>query len=157
MNKLPSRRAMLAGAPAVAAAALAGGTIANAVGIGMAKADEVDPIFALIEAYDQAASRELVLYREASRLEEMLPKEQRTWSVHFGCGDDGRWPPEGCTDTPNGSMRNSLSARRAIRISDQMLALLTAAPTTIDGVAALLERLDAATFREEQDLDERTR
>ena len=34
-----------------------------------------------------------------------------------------------------------------------MLALLTTAPTTIEGAAALLERLHAATFPEEQDHD----
>jgi hypothetical protein len=46
---IPSRRALLAGAPVAAAAALAGGTIANAVAISMAKAGEVDPVFAAIE------------------------------------------------------------------------------------------------------------
>jgi hypothetical protein len=42
MNTNQSRRALLAGAPAVAAAALAGGTVANAVAIGMVKADGLD-------------------------------------------------------------------------------------------------------------------
>ena len=37
---IPTRRALLAAAPAVAAAALAGGTVANAVAIGMAKAGQ---------------------------------------------------------------------------------------------------------------------
>jgi hypothetical protein len=41
MHKLPSRRALLAGAPAIAAA-LAGGTVANAVAIGMVKAEGLD-------------------------------------------------------------------------------------------------------------------
>jgi hypothetical protein len=50
----PSRRALLAGAPVAAAAALAGGTVANAVAIGMAKAAEVDPIFAAIERHREA-------------------------------------------------------------------------------------------------------
>jgi hypothetical protein len=39
---IPSRRALLASAPAVAAVALAGSTVANAVAIGMAKADGLD-------------------------------------------------------------------------------------------------------------------
>jgi hypothetical protein len=43
----PSRRALLAGAPAVAAAALAGGTVTNALVIAEAKA-AVDPIFGVI-------------------------------------------------------------------------------------------------------------
>jgi hypothetical protein len=47
----PSRRALL---PAVAAAALATGTVANAVAIGMAKAGEVDPIFAAIDLHREA-------------------------------------------------------------------------------------------------------
>jgi hypothetical protein len=41
MHKLPSRRALLAGAPAATAAILVGGTVANAVAIGAAKAGEV--------------------------------------------------------------------------------------------------------------------
>jgi hypothetical protein len=42
----PSSRALLAGAPAVAAAALAGGTVTNTFAIAEAKAAETDPIFA---------------------------------------------------------------------------------------------------------------
>jgi hypothetical protein len=149
-----SRRALLTAAPAVAAGALLAGTAVNAVAIGMAKAGEADPIVALIEAYDQAASRELVLYREADRLEEALPKEQRTWSVHFGCGRDGRWPPEGCTDAPEWLNAQLAIGEASDRMSDLMFALLTTAPTNIEGAVALLERLDAAAFREEQDHDE---
>jgi hypothetical protein len=50
-NEAPkaSRRAILTAAPAAAAAALAGGAVANPVAIGVAKAGEVDPIFAVIE------------------------------------------------------------------------------------------------------------
>jgi hypothetical protein len=42
MYAISSRRALLAGAPAVAAAALASGTVANAVAIGIANADGLD-------------------------------------------------------------------------------------------------------------------
>jgi hypothetical protein len=49
----PSRRALLAGAPAVAAAALAGGAAANALAIAETKAAEVDPIFAVIKRHWQ--------------------------------------------------------------------------------------------------------
>jgi hypothetical protein len=51
---IPTRRALLAGAPAVAAAALAGATAINAVAIAEAKAAEVDPIFAIIERHGAA-------------------------------------------------------------------------------------------------------
>jgi hypothetical protein len=110
-----------------------------------------DPIFALIEAYDRAASQEMASYGERDGLEETLPKEQRTWSIHFGGGGDGRWPPEGCTDAPKWINAQLAIGIASEKISDQMLALLTTAPRTIEGVIALLERLDAATFPEERD------
>jgi hypothetical protein len=49
-----TRRSLIAGAPAVAAAALAGGTAVNALAIAEAKADEVDPIFEVIERHRSA-------------------------------------------------------------------------------------------------------
>jgi hypothetical protein len=52
-----TRRALLAGAPAVAAAALAGGTAVNALSIVEAKATEFDPIFAVIAEHRAAWTR----------------------------------------------------------------------------------------------------
>jgi hypothetical protein len=95
----------------------------------------------------------MVAYRESNKLEEALPKEQRTWSIHFGGDGERRWPPKGCTDAPEWIDAQLAIGETSGRISDRMLALLTTAPTTIEGVAALLGRLDAATFPEEQDLD----
>jgi hypothetical protein len=80
-----------------------------------------------------------------------LPEEQQTWSIHFA--GDGRWPPEGCADAPEWIKAQLAIGEVSDRQSDLMLALLTTAPTTIEGVAALLERLGAATFPEEQDVD----
>jgi hypothetical protein len=142
-----SRRALLMGFAAAAtpmAPAIASALSESAPAV-------ADPIFALIEAYDQAASQEMVSYRERDSLEEVLPKEQRTWSIHFGCGGDGRWPPDGCTDAPEWLDAELAIGEASGRMSDHMLALLTTAPTTIDGVAALLERLEAAAFPEERD------
>jgi hypothetical protein len=116
-----------------------------------------DPIFALIEAYDRAASQEMASYGERDDLEETLPKEQRTWSIHFGGGGDGRWPPEGCTDAPEWINAQLAIGIASEKISDQMLALLTTAPRTIEGVIALLERLDAATFLKSRSTTERSR
>jgi hypothetical protein len=146
-----SRRAILTAAPAAAAAALAGGAVINAVAIGAAKAGEVDPIFALIEAFDRAADEESIAYRESTSLEETLPEEQRTWSIHFGGDGEGLWPPEGCADAREWLNAQLAIGRSSARISDLMVALLTTAPTTIEGVIALLERLDAAAFPEERD------
>jgi hypothetical protein len=144
-----SRRALLMGFAAAAtpmAPAIASALSESAPAV-------ADPIFALIEAYDQAASQEMVSYRERDSLEEVLPKEQRTWSIHFGCGGDGRWPPDGCTDAPEWLDAELAIGEASGRMSDHMLALLTTAPSTTEGVAALLERLNAAAFREEQDVD----
>jgi hypothetical protein len=66
---IPTRRALLAGAPVAAAAALAGGTVANAVAIGMAKAGEVDPIFAVIAEHREAQEACAVAY-EANDLDD---------------------------------------------------------------------------------------
>ena len=73
--------------------ALAGLSAAMAAPAALAAAP-VDPIFALIEAYDRAADRENALYREDDSLAKALPEEQRTWSIHFGDEGAGRWPPE---------------------------------------------------------------
>jgi hypothetical protein len=146
-----SRRALLTAAPAVAAGALLAGTAVNAVAIGMAQAGEVDPIFALIEAHDQAASEESALYREVARLEETLPDGQTDWSISFGRAGESSRPPEACTDAPEWLTVQLAIGEAGHRQSDLMLALLTTAPTTIEGVIALLERLDAAMFPNEQD------
>jgi hypothetical protein len=66
---IPSRRAVLAAGPAAAAAALAGGTVANAVAISMAKAGGVDPIFAVIAEHREAQEACAVAY-EANDLDD---------------------------------------------------------------------------------------
>jgi hypothetical protein len=51
----PSRRAVLAGAPAATAAALAAGTVVNGLAMAVAASSAPDPIFAAIAAYRAAA------------------------------------------------------------------------------------------------------
>src|ERR1700722_8069674 len=63
------RRGLLLGAPAVAAVALAGGSIATAVAIGMAKSAEADPIFAVIAEHQEAQEACAVAY-EANDLDD---------------------------------------------------------------------------------------
>ncbi len=73
----PSRRALLAGAPAVAAATLAGGTVINALAIAEAKAAAVDPIFAVI-AEHRAAQEDVDASCNATDLDiEEDPNKQR--------------------------------------------------------------------------------
>jgi hypothetical protein len=67
---IPSRRTVLAGAPAVAAAALAGGTAVNALAIAEAKA-EVDPIFAAIQSERKA----FAVYRATAEVAEDVVTE----------------------------------------------------------------------------------
>jgi hypothetical protein len=145
-----SRRALLMGF--AAAATPIAPALANA--LSEAPAGEVDPIFALIGAYDQAANEETVAYRASSKLEEALPREQTTWHINFGGDGERRWPQEGCTDAPEWIDAQLAIGEASEKISDLMLALLTTAPATNEGVAALLERLDAAALPEEQDLDD---
>src|ERR1700754_4902469 len=60
---IPTRRALLAGAPVAAAAALAGGTVAN----GIARAGEIDPIFAVIAEHQAAFEGVIAAYAREGR------------------------------------------------------------------------------------------
>jgi hypothetical protein len=71
----PSRRALLAGAPAVAAAALAGGIVTNALAIAEAKAAEVDPIFALIELHQKAIDLEAKAHDHFKAMDRLYPRD----------------------------------------------------------------------------------
>jgi hypothetical protein len=73
MNTIQSRRALLAGAPAVAAAALAGGTAVNVAAIGTVKAGEVDPIFAAIAEHRRCLDHMFASYRVIREREADLP------------------------------------------------------------------------------------
>jgi hypothetical protein len=147
----PSRRALLAGAPAAAVAALAAGTVANGPAIAAAARSAVDPIFAVIEAYERVVGQKSALYARSGEFEAVLPEEQRTWSIHFG-GED-RWPPQGCADAPEW-IDNQLGVGEIVENQcDLEVTLLTTAPTTIEGAIALLAHLGAGEFPEERGLD----
>jgi hypothetical protein len=72
---IPSRRAVLAAGPAVAAAALAGGTAANAVAIGMAKAGEIDPVFAAAERLRAALEEYDAAHAHFNAMDALYPRE----------------------------------------------------------------------------------
>jgi hypothetical protein len=142
----PSRRRVLAGLSVAAAPMVA--AVDKSLG---AVASPVDPIFAVIEAYERVVGQKTALYARSGEFEAALPEEQRTWSIHFGSGD--RWPPQGCADAPEW-IDVQLGIRETTeKQCDLELALLTTAPTTIEGTIALLAHLGAAEFPEERGMD----
>jgi threonine aldolase len=117
-NEAPkaSRRAILTAAPVAAAAALAGGTVANALAIGMAKVAEADPIFAVIAAH-RACIAELCAIND----------------FVMNASDDTVLPEDIDERT------NEANDRRM----DAELILLTTDPTSVAGVVAALEYLSS--------------
>jgi DNA-binding SARP family transcriptional activator len=136
-----TRRAVLAGAPAVAAGALAAGTAASAFAVAMTRATEVDLIFAVIERHRAAseireAAHEHFLAMDALYPREADPEEFEEWSVE----QRRAWRQEEiarCKKNP----RNVAYDRwnEDCNAVDKITAELVATtPTTIAGIAALL-------------------
>jgi hypothetical protein len=115
-NEAPkaSRRAILTAAP-VAAAALAGGT----VGFGIAKAGEVDPIFAVLGEHRTAVKA----YLSASDI-------------------DGRL----ASDTPEWNVAHAVTQEAIKREYAAFTAVLTTDPTTLAGGVALLDHVGQDHF-----------
>jgi hypothetical protein len=111
-----SRRALLAGAPAAAAGALAAGAAVNAVAVAIVKAAEVDPIFAAITEHRTAVEEYGALCLAAAELMDFEPNKDPKSDAAKAASDDGR-----------------------DRMLDALHDLLTEEPTTLLGVAALLE------------------
>jgi hypothetical protein len=122
-----SRRALLAGAPVAAAASLAGGTVANAAGIGASKAGDVDPIFALIEKHKVACDAARTIGDVLSDLHSDDPTENAA-RERFNKANDGE--------------------RKVL------VALLTCQPTTMAGIIAVLEHVGRVNWVWGEDDDE---
>jgi hypothetical protein len=110
---IPTRRALLVGAPAVAAGALAVAGIANTVAIGMSKAD-VDPVFALIEDHRAAVAE----YNRAEAVSGAIVMGRDEW--------EAAW---------------AVTCAAMDRSGDLLEALLRAEPATMAGAIALLNHL----------------
>jgi hypothetical protein len=119
----PSRRALLAGAPA-AAAALATGAAADALAVATGKPTEVEPIFSII-AEHQAA---LESYLAASAAESELFDDTPEWIVAHAAAESA-WDRE-------------VVARKAVFTTD---------PTTVAGILALLEHVSQHEFLKDKD------
>jgi hypothetical protein len=130
----PSRRALLAGAPAVAVAGLAAGTVVNVLAIAEAKASTLDPILAAIAAHKAASRAFSKAVRLQSRLECELPKERRQSDMDEAIEtDDPRW----------------IAAVRAVdetgdQVWERALELLNARPLTLSGMVALFRHVAEA-------------
>jgi hypothetical protein len=137
-----SRRTFLRGAPAAAAGALLAGAAVNAVAVALAKAGEVDPILAAIAEHRRCLDHMFACYRTGRVLERGLPRLP-AGKEHWFRTVWSETPPADCGDPPEW-----ITAQLAIGAAEDQRkaaadALMTAQPTTIRGVTALLEYLDS--------------
>jgi len=124
----PSRRSF---AITAAAAAI---TPLPVAAVTLAVAPDTDPIFAVIRAHRQAMRDYTAAVVAASKVEESLPREKRTW---YSTITDPE-PPDDCTDPPEW-IACQIGVREACDdLDDSLLAVLTTEPTSISGVAAVL-------------------
>jgi hypothetical protein len=139
---LTTRRRLLASMPAAAAAmAPAGaGALCGLPAVGD------DPIFAVIAEHREAMRGESAAYRAQSHAEETIPLELRSWS--YMAGDEG--PPEGCTDPPEWIESEMRVVKACNRARDAELAVLATPPTTLAGIAALLDHVSLPSFPDEK-------
>jgi hypothetical protein len=81
-----SRRALLAGAPVAAAAALAGGSITTSLAAGLATPSGIDPIFAVIAEHQAAYVGVIAAYAREDR---EYDDDEITDAAHERAGDAG--------------------------------------------------------------------
>ena len=126
---IPSRRALLTGAPAVAAAALAAGTAATGLATAMAAPLAADPIFAVIAEHKEAAEA----YNQAIAVE-----------VAVDLRDD-----------PDLLTTSEATREAGERAHARLLEVLTVKPTTLPGVVALLVHVGQPELIEESHCEDR--
>jgi hypothetical protein len=136
---IPTRRALLAGAPAAAAGALAVAGIANTVAIGMSKA-EVDPIFEVIERHRAIAEAYHEAHEHFEAMDEKYPRPRMPMEFPLWPSDERiAWVT--ANSGPTGTPRDG-AYHRWSNLSDDVEKVTeelgTVAPTTMAGVAALL-------------------
>ena len=122
----PSRRALLAGAPAAAVTTLAAGNVVNVLAIAEAKASTLDPIHALIAEHIEAVKADRQANKIWGSIPGSLPEYDAAEEVVTKTGDRSR---------------------------GLLMKLLCAKPTTLEGVAALLAHVGRPEFIEEEHPD----
>jgi hypothetical protein len=123
-----SRRALLAGGPTVAAGALLAGTVVNAAAIGMAKAGELDPIFAAIKYERDAFAAYCVTSEKTSRVGDEKPPRGRH-KAHAAW-----WARQREADKAHEQSAQGLWSAR--------VAFLETEPTTVVGLLAYLDHIE---------------
>jgi hypothetical protein len=116
-----SRRALLAGAPVAAAAALAVSTVANVAVLGIARAGGADPIFDVIERHREAIAREDAAHRHFEEMDALYPVT----------------PDNLEEDNPRNAAYDVWNDLCNVRY--EITAELATPPTTVAGLAALLQ------------------
>jgi hypothetical protein len=101
-----------------------------------------DPIFAAIARHRAAMAAMEALDQDA--LEEQFPDHSWHWRI----GDE--IPPEGCTDDPRWIAAQLAVGRVQDEHDEALTDMLSIAPTTVAGVAALLEYLDTESWEPPQ-------
>jgi len=123
MTATTTRRAILAGVAAVPALSLP------------AIAAAPDPIFAALDRCRAAWDADRAAFDATDVLEELLPYEVRTWSWVVG---KPTMPPDHVDDDPRWIAAESASALADIEHCAATTALVSTRPTTLPGLAALL-------------------
>jgi hypothetical protein len=124
---IPTRRALLAGAPVAAAAALAAGTSVNGLAAGLTTSSSTDPIFAVIAMHRTAIEE---CYRAVMVSGTM---------VGGGPNKDPNY------DSADKETRDASSRER-----EALYDVLTTQPTTLAGVVALLAHVALPEFLREE-------
>jgi hypothetical protein len=130
---IPTRRALLAGAPAAAAAALAAGTAVNGLAVAVAASSAPDPIFAVIAKHRATIEAE-----------------------HQAVIIVGEMIDSGPNKDPRSDAAKSALAAARDRDQDARWEVLTVQPTTLAGVAALLDHVGQGQFLGFEGADDET-
>ena len=93
---------------------------------------EPDPIFAAIERLRAARRGWLAAYDRLGALQEMIPEARRRWQIFAERPDD-------CTDAPEWIEENTAFLGAIEELAKALEVVLSTPPTTITGVADLLD------------------
>lgn len=138
-NPTISRRAALASIPMLAAVGVPAVAAAHTVG--------ADPIFGAIEEHAAAMRAQSANARRVAELERSMPDRTWTWTTAVQA------PPDGCPDLPEHIAAQLDTGATFARRNDAFVALMTTAPTSLAGIAALLDYLGSEEFPDEPAAD----
>jgi hypothetical protein len=139
-NNLSRRKLMIASAAAAGVVAVPIAAVADPAA--------PDAIFELIEAHRQAARAYTAAVLATSRVSDALPMERQHWCWTV----DAPEVPANCTDAPEWIEAQVALSRAADALEDARFEVLTSVPTTLAGVAAVLDHAALPAFPDESDL-----